>query len=100
MLYEFHRSENTKKPNSVNATYVITGIQRPREPPPSNDTKANNDGGGEDEIMQSSPYLPSSMPNQDPAIDSVATASIVLAREEDLEGESGAPGNRLSLTVV
>lgn len=36
--------------------------------------------------MGSSPYLPSSMPNQGDTSDSVTTASIVLVREEDLEG--------------
>ena len=36
--------------------------------------------------MQSSPYLPSSMPNQD-SPDSLRIASIILAREEDLEGK-------------
>lgn len=36
--------------------------------------------------MQSSPYLPSSIPNQGGASNSIRTASIVLAREEDLEG--------------
>lgn len=36
--------------------------------------------------MQSSPYLPSSMPNQDALPEQVRIASIILAREEDLEG--------------
>lgn len=36
--------------------------------------------------MASSPYLPSSMPNQGETLDSVLTASIVVVREEDLEG--------------
>jgi DNA polymerase delta subunit 3 len=37
-------------------------------------------------MMQSSPYLPSSNPNQDDVSDSIRTASIILVREEDLEG--------------
>lgn len=36
--------------------------------------------------MQSSPYLPSSLPNQDDTSESTRIFSIVLAREEDLEG--------------
>lgn len=36
--------------------------------------------------MQSSPYLPSLMPNQEAASDPVRITSIILAREEDLEG--------------
>lgn len=80
MLFEFHRTENAKKPQSVHATYVISGIQKPPEPP------TTNGHADEDDIMQSSPYLPSSMPNQDAVSDTLRIASIILAREEDLEG--------------
>ena len=85
MLYEFHRNENSKKPNSVNATYVITGVQQVPEPPATNGNANDFDGDGDD-IMQSSPYISSSMPNQDEVIDSIPTTSIILVREEDLEG--------------
>lgn len=81
ILFEFHRNENAKKPQTVHATYVISGIQKAPEPAPT-----NGHADDEDEMMQSSPYLPSSMPNQDAASDSIRTTSIVLAREEDLEG--------------
>lgn len=81
ILFEFHRNENAKKPQTVHATYVISGIQRAPEPAPT-----NGHADDEDAMMQSSPYLPSSMPNQDASSDSIRTTSIVLAREEDLEG--------------
>jgi DNA polymerase delta subunit 3 len=81
VLFEFHRNENAKKPQTVHATYVISGIQKAPEPAPTNG-HAND----EDEIMQSSPDLPSSMPNQDASSYSTRIASIILAREEDLEG--------------
>lgn len=81
MLFEFHRNENAKRPQSVHATYLISGIQNPPEPPATNG-HAND----EDEIMQSSPYLPSSMPNQEVTSDQVRIASVIIAREEDLEG--------------
>ncbi|KAJ5348792.1 DNA polymerase delta subunit [Penicillium brevicompactum] len=80
ILFEFHRNENAKKPATVHATYVISGIQKIPEPAPT-----NGDAIDEDEVMGSSPYLPSSMPNQGDTSDSVTTASIVLVREEDLE---------------
>ncbi|CAL5873249.1 uncharacterized protein PFLUO_LOCUS7518 [Penicillium psychrofluorescens] len=80
MLFDFHRTENAKKPQSVHATYVISGIQKPPPPPETNGHGAND----EDAIMQSSPYMPSSMPNQDPA-DAVRVTSIILTREENLE---------------
>ncbi|ODM19489.1 hypothetical protein SI65_04473 [Aspergillus cristatus] len=82
MLYDFHHNENSKKPNSVNATYVITGVQHPPEPPATNGDAHESDG---DDIMQSSPYISSSMPNQDASADAVTTSSIILVREEDLE---------------
>ncbi|GKZ19435.1 hypothetical protein AbraIFM66951_011045 [Aspergillus brasiliensis] len=84
MLFDFHRNENNKKPNSVNATYIITGIQKAPET-----TSATN--GAQDSfddsngIPQSSPYVSSSMPNQDAATDEIAMSSVVLVREEDLE---------------
>ncbi|EPS32841.1 hypothetical protein PDE_07802 [Penicillium oxalicum 114-2] len=81
ILYEFHRNENAKRPQSVHATYLISGIQKPAEEPPA----TNGHPSDEDEVMQSSPYLLSSMPNQDSALESVRVASIILAREEDLE---------------
>ncbi|KAJ5677950.1 uncharacterized protein N7477_003583 [Penicillium maclennaniae] len=84
ILFEFHNKENAKKPQSVHATYIISGIQKAPEPPATNG-HAKND---EDEIMQSSPYLPSSQPKQDDASESLRIASIILAREEDLEADS------------
>lgn len=84
VLYEFHQNENSKKPNSVNATYVITGVQQP-EPPAANGAANEADGDGDD-FMQSSPYISSSMPNQESSIEAVPTSSIILVREEDLEG--------------
>lgn len=77
MLYDFHRTENAKKPNSVNATYLISGIRRPPEPPARTD--------GDDTVMQSSPYM-SSLPQPDETERPVRAVSYVLAREEDLEG--------------
>ncbi|OJJ51252.1 hypothetical protein ASPZODRAFT_156177 [Penicilliopsis zonata CBS 506.65] len=82
MLYEFHRHENAKKPQSVNATYVIVGTPKLPEKSETNGFHVKEDG---DAIMQSSPYLSSSMPQQDAAQEQVSTTSITLVREEDLE---------------
>ncbi|KAJ5710192.1 hypothetical protein N7493_009784 [Penicillium malachiteum] len=82
LLYEFHRNENTKNPGSVHATYVITGLQSS----PSTSTAATNGNvKDEDEVMQSSPYLPSSIPNQDSASEPARFMAVMLAREEDLD---------------
>lgn len=80
VLYEFHRNENAKKPQSVHATYVISGFQNPQP------TTTNGHSNDEDEVMQSSPYMPSSMPNQEPVSHTSRITSIILAREEDLDG--------------
>ncbi|KAJ5239238.1 hypothetical protein N7468_003857 [Penicillium chermesinum] len=85
ILFDFHATENAKRPQSVHATYVITGIQNPPEPPATNGHAKD-----EDEIMQSSPYLPSSIPNQEGLFGSVEYTAITLAREEDLEDAKSA----------
>jgi DNA polymerase delta subunit 3 len=85
MLYGFHHNENGKKPQSVNATYIVTGVQKAPAPAAAN---AHNKGEGNNggDFPTSSPYLGSSMPNQDDIPDTVTTASVLLVREEDLEG--------------
>ncbi|KAL2829173.1 DNA polymerase subunit Cdc27 [Aspergillus cavernicola] len=82
MLYDFHHSENAKKPHSVNAIYILTGTLKATKPA-TNGTGAN--GNDEDDIMPSSPYISSSMPNQDAAADQVPVSLVSLVREEDLE---------------
>lgn len=89
ILFEFHRNENAKKPKTVHATYVISGIQKAPEPTPT-----NGHADDEDEMMQSSPYSTGSLPDED-ASDSIRTTSIILAREEDLEGTQIRLGDEL-----
>ncbi|KAK2877209.1 hypothetical protein FQN49_001333 [Arthroderma sp. PD_2] len=84
MLYEFHRSENERKPKSVHATYLITGICGYIKPTPLNGNRLKKDG--EDEVMQSSPFM-SSQPAQPEAVEAEDTptmTSIMLVREEEL----------------
>ncbi|KAI9375648.1 DNA polymerase subunit Cdc27 [Aspergillus egyptiacus] len=87
MLYDFHRTENAKKPNSVNATYIIAGTQKTIEPTTTDSAGVNGKDKDEDDIMPSSPYISSSMPNQDVEADQIPVSSILLVREEDLEGK-------------
>ncbi|GAB7361671.1 hypothetical protein MBLNU230_g1721t1 [Neophaeotheca triangularis] len=85
MLYEFHRKQNVKKPGSVHATYLISGLKTPEQrselqkPAPQQD--------GEDTVMQSSPPIPgSSIPLQEDGEESPALVrGIMLAREEHVE---------------
>lgn len=80
MLFDFHRTENAKKPKSVNATYLVTGTRKRQE----TSLNGNPSKDGEDEVMQSSPFMSSQVEPQDDAEDGPPVTSIVLVREEDL----------------
>lgn len=82
MLYDFHQKQNLKKPGTIHATYLLSGTKRPEDLITLNEPKKD----GEDEYMQSSPFMSSSMPL---AVDSTGESSllsITLVKEEDLEG--------------
>jgi DNA polymerase delta subunit 3 len=93
MLYDFHKSQNAKKPNSVHATYLLTGTARTEPTESARKTQTQED---EDSIMQSSPF-PSSYPEPEPPLEfededvepveeNIPTTIVTLVREEDLEG--------------
>ncbi|CZT51574.1 uncharacterized protein RSE6_12734 [Rhynchosporium secalis] len=82
MLYDFHRQQNAKKPDTIHATYLISGTKRKEEAIPTN-SAAKKDG--EDDYMQSSPFMASSMPAEEGTGES-SVLSITLVKEEDLEG--------------
>ena len=83
MLYEFHRQQNSKKPGSVHAIYLLSGNIKLEEV-----TKAitNKQEDGEDAPMQSSPFMSSSMPHQNGDEEIQVKKVITLVREEHLEG--------------
>ncbi|KAL4903241.1 DNA polymerase subunit Cdc27 [Aspergillus multicolor] len=83
MLYDFHHNENSKKPSSVNATYVLTGVPKSAEPA-TNGAAVNGSAGDDDDIIPSSPYISSSMPNPEDE-EQAPVSAVLLAREEDLE---------------
>lgn len=69
MLYDFHQTQNKKTPNSLHATYLITGIQFLSPPQP------------EDHILdQSSPA------HHDPA--SYQATSLLLVDQDNLDSQS------------
>lgn len=85
MLYDFHQTQATKQPSSVHATYLLDG-----EPIISKRTRADgHQQAGTDVHMQSSPFMSSSMPQEEQEEDGVPQRSIILAREEDLQGKLG-----------
>ncbi|KAH7115980.1 DNA polymerase subunit Cdc27 [Dendryphion nanum] len=84
MLYEFHSKENARKPNSVHATYLLTG--RKQDVEHTNGTNGTNGTDGADTIMRSSPPM-SSMPDikEEPKGTPILKTFVVLVREEELE---------------
>jgi len=87
MLYDFHRNQNAKKPGTIHATYLLAGTKRVEAPLPSNGAKKD----GDDDYMQSSPFMGSSMPQPEEGTGESSVLSITLVREEDLEGQPPAP---------
>jgi len=91
MLYDFHQKQNAKKPGTIHATYLLSGTKRPEDPVPLNgDAKKD----GEDDYMQSSPFMDSSMPQAEDGTGESSVLSITLVREEDLEGRESLPSQR------
>lgn len=85
MLFDFHRQQNAKKPGSLHATYLLSGTKRKAEPIPTN---GNAKKDGEDDFMQSSPFMNSSVPQpEESSTGETSVLSITLVREEDLDGK-------------
>lgn len=81
MLYDFHHTQNTRKPGSVHATYLLYGTMTAK-PAASEDSQKD----GEDAYMQSSPFMSSSMPQEESVHEASPVKLVTLAKEEDLEG--------------
>lgn len=93
MLFEFYKTQNAKKPNSVHCTYLVTGL--------SHDPKRTKDANGKNGVdveMHNSPPM-SSIPgaaekeeegssdtDSDDDSTQVKELAIILVTEEDLEG--------------
>lgn len=94
MLYDFHATENARKPNCVHATYVITGFRKPR---PSTKGMAGSGGESKDMEMQYSPF-DSSFPGTQTTVagegeekskkkgEELMLRVVELCQEEELDG--------------
>lgn len=79
MLFDFHQKQNARKPNSIHATYLISGAKRATD-----NTNVTNGQKGEDVSMRSSPFM-SSMPEpEEKEEEPVKRSAILLVREEEL----------------
>lgn len=76
MLYDFHKSQNARKPNSVHATYLVYGTKRAEEP------NQPVQGDGDVEMTSSIPEV-ESIPEQ------VPTFTLSLVTEKKLQGDLG-----------
>lgn len=87
MLYEFHRAQNARKPQSLHATYLVCGVQKPVEESAINGVHSTT---AEDVTMADESFLSSSMPEGDQEEEQpsevVPVTSVTLVREEHLEG--------------
>ncbi|KAI4165386.1 MAG: hypothetical protein LQ342_000794 [Letrouitia transgressa] len=81
MLHEFHTYQNSRKPGSIHATYLVSGQLAPLTPasPPTRPID------GQDTHMQSSPFRSSPLPDQDGTEVKPLLKTITLVREEQLD---------------
>ena len=79
MLYEFYQQQNGRRRGRVHATYLLSGVARQEKLP-----KQDND----DTQMQSSLFLSSSMPQPEDNTGETGVLSIILVKEEDLDGRT------------
>ena len=82
MLYDFHHKQNSKRPGSVHATYLVSGTTITTAIRSNSSQKAED---GEDTHMQSSPFVSSQLPEEDTEI-SALVELITLVQEENLDG--------------
>jgi DNA polymerase delta subunit 3 len=73
MLFEFHRSQNAKRPGAVHATYLVYGTKN------ASDAPRNSDDGDVE--------MSSSAPEVESLTDVVPTFTLSLIPEERLTGE-------------
>ena len=85
MLFDFHRTQNARKPGSLHATYLIAGQRKTTQ---LSQTKGTHTQDGENSLMAGSSFMSSSMPDQEVEKEKIPITSITLAGEEDLEGRS------------
>ena len=91
MLYEFHCSQNARKPGCVHATYLIGGVPKPQEAHQDQKPNGVNSQQDEDIVMNDNSIMSSSLP--DPVTEEqymsekIPVISVALVQEQHLEGE-------------
>lgn len=86
MLYEFHRSQNARKPGSIHASYLIAGAWKPEWA--TKDAGASN-GDTVTSATDSFGTLPSSsVPEPESQTEQIPTTCFTLVKQEHLESPS------------
>jgi DNA polymerase delta subunit 3 len=75
MLYEFHRSQNAKRPGAVHATYLVYGTKRASDGP----SASQNGTDGDVDMTSSAPEVES-------LTEVVPTSTLSLVPEKRLKG--------------
>jgi len=90
MLYDFHRTQNARKPGSLHATYLLAGTRKP-EAQSQDNCHTSTSQPDEDVPMSDISFLNSSMPDQDGqgGGTNIPVTTITLVKEEELEGMFG-----------
>jgi DNA polymerase delta subunit 3 len=83
VLYDFYHHQTVKKPGSVHATYLMSGILIPADVPCNGNNQQED---GDDALMQSSPFVSSQVQAEEDTEIPPPVKLITLVREEDLEG--------------
>lgn len=84
LLYEFYHQQNTKKPGSLYATYLLAGTQAVIDRACAHSCVDHD--GIQDVDIQSSPFINSSMPPEADPGERRRVRLVALVREQDLEG--------------
>jgi phage protein D len=81
MLYDFYTAQNSKSPNTVHATYLLTGYREEK------DEDADEDADGKDMQMEASPF------NAAQQSDKTLVRCVVVVGEEKLTGTTATTGS-------
>jgi len=85
MLYDFYTTQNSKNPNTVHATYLLTGFREEKDEDAEED--AEEDAGGEDIQMEASPF------DATQQSDKTLVRCVVVVAEEKLTGTTTTTGS-------
>ncbi|KAI1113415.1 DNA polymerase subunit Cdc27 [Nemania sp. NC0429] len=86
MLYDFHKWQNDKRPNSLHATYIIYGSKNREVHKRSGHDDGDGDGDGDGDVDMTNTQTSEDVDDMNaPFSDLVPTYTISLARQEQLE---------------